>query len=260
VILIRSLAFHITFYVITALMSVASVPIFVLSPERAGSWVIRVWASIAIRLLRTIVGIRLAVRGAENVPSGGALIAAKHQSMFETFALFTILQRPAFVMKRELARIPLWGWYAKRVGTITVERDRGTYALRRLADEVSNAIASHRNIVIFPEGTRRPPGAAPSYKGGIAHLYKKCGAPVVPLALNSGLFWPRRPLRLYPGTIVFQLLPPIAPGLKSSEFMARLQSEIEAASDQLLLEAANTVPPPALLPEALARLQERDRD
>ncbi len=237
-ILVRSLIFHFVFYLITALMAVLSVLCFIFSPDRAGRWISRLWASIGVNLLRVIVGARLVVRGTENLPPGGTLVAAKHQSMFETFALLTVLDRPTFVMKQELLRIPLWGWYAKRIGTIAVRRDQGTSALRHLAVEVAKAIEHDRQVVIFPEGTRRPPGAAPSYKGGIAYLYRKTGVPVVPLALNSGLFWPRRPLRLYPGTIVFSFLPPIAPGLKSSDFMARLESDIEAESNRLLIDTA----------------------
>jgi len=256
-IFLRSLVFNVFYYLITAIMAVAALPIFIFSPERGGGWVIRLWASIEICLLRGIVGTRLVVRGIENLPSGGALVAAKHQSMFETFALFTLLDRPSFVMKRELARIPLWGWYAIRAGTIAVGRDEGSAALRKLAVDVSKAIVCGRKVVIFPEGTRRPPGAAPDYKGGIAHLYRKTGAHVVPVALNSGLFWPRRRFRRYPGTLVIAFLPPIAPGLKSREFMTRLESEIEAASTELVTEAANAVPPPALLAEALERLRQR---
>lgn len=256
-IFLRSLVFNVFYYLITVIMAVAALPVFIFSPERAGGWWIRLWASIEICLLRAIVGTRLVIRGTENLPSGGALVAAKHQSMFETFALFAVLDRPSFVMKRELARIPLWGWYAIRAGTITVGRDEGTSALRRLAVDVGKAIARGRKVVIFPEGTRRPPGAEPDYKGGIAHLYRRTGAPVVPVALNSGLFWPRRQFRRYPGTLVIAFLPPIAPGLKSRDFMTRLEDEIEAASTELLTVAADAVPPPALLPEALARLEQR---
>ena len=258
-ILLRSLIFNVFYYLITAIMAVAALPIFIFSPERGGGWVIRLWASIEICLLQATVGTRLVIRGVENLPPGGALVAAKHQSMFETFALFTLLDRPSFVMKRELARIPLWGWYAIRAGTIAVGRDEGTSALRQLAVDVGKAITRGRKVVIFPEGTRRPPGAEPDYKGGIAHLYRKTGAHVVPVALNSGLFWPRRRFSRYPGTLVIAFLPPIAPGLKSREFMTRLEGEIEAASTELLTEAADAVPPPALLPEAFERLRQRGR-
>lgn len=256
-ILVRSLVFNALYYLITTIMVVACLPMFVFSPERAGRGAVRVWARVGTYLLRTIVGTRLVVRGLDNLPSGGLVIAAKHQSMFETFALYTILERPTFVMKRELARIPLWGWYARRAGMITVERDDGTRALRSLAVEVDKAVKRGEQVIIFPEGTRRPPGAEAEYRGGVAHLYRRSGVPVVPIALNSGLFWPRKRFRRYPGTIVIAFLPAIPPGLKSQEFMARLEHEIETASDRLLTEAAATVPPPHLLPDALVRMRGR---
>jgi len=258
--LIRSLAFNVVYYLTSTVMVVGTLPLFVFSPERAGRRAVRAWARVGIYLLRTIVGARLVVRGLDNVPSGGVIIAAKHQSMFETFALYAILDHPTFVMKRELARIPLWGWYARRVGMITVSRDEGTRALRDLAVEVEEAVGRGEQVVIFPEGTRRPPGAESDYKGGVAHLYRKSGAQIVPLALNSGLFWPRGSFHRYAGTIAFTFLPPIAPGLKSQELMARLESEIEAASTRLLTEAADDKTPPALLRDALARLRRRQDD
>jgi 1-acyl-sn-glycerol-3-phosphate acyltransferase len=233
-ILVRSLIFNVIYYVVSALMVVAALPIFAFGCERAGAWIIRLWASIGIFLLRAIVGTRLSVRGIEHVPAGGVIVAAKHQSMFETFALFTILDRATYVMKQELARIPLWGWYARRAGMITVEREQGTAALRKLSVDVGKAIEGDRQVIIFPEGTRRAPGAPADYKGGIAHLYRMTGAAVVPVALNSGLFWPRRQFRRYPGTLVIEFLPAIAPGLKSRAFMTRLEHEIESASNRLL--------------------------
>jgi len=256
-ILLRSLAFNVVYYLTSTVMVVASLPMFLFSPERAGRQTVRAWARVGIYLLRTIVGARLVVRGLDNIPPGGIVIAAKHQSMFETFALYAILNRPTFVMKRELTRIPLWGWYARRVGMISVGREEGTRALRDLAVEVDKAVKRGEQVIIFPEGTRRPPGAETAYKGGVAHLYRKSGVPVVPLALNSGLFWPRGSFRRYPGTIVIAFLPAIAPGLRSQELMAKLETEIETASAQLLTEAANDRTPPALVSDALARLKQR---
>jgi 1-acyl-sn-glycerol-3-phosphate acyltransferase len=257
--LVRSVVFNIAYYFVTILMVLGTLPVFVFGSEQAGARMIRAWGSVGIFLLRTIAGTRLEVRGMQNIPPGGVIVAAKHQSMFETFALFPVLARPTYVMKQELARIPLWGWYAKRAGMIAVERDQGTSALRKLATSVAAAIAKHRQIIIFPEGTRQTPGADPDYKGGIAHLYRMSGAPVVPAALNTGLFWPRRRFMRYPGTIVIEFLSPIMPGLKSKEFLERLESEIEAASDALLLETASASPQLPFLPETARRLQELRR-
>jgi 1-acyl-sn-glycerol-3-phosphate acyltransferase len=254
---VRSLAFNLAFYLVTILMVIGTLPVFVFGSEAAGARMIRAWARAGMFLLRTIIGARLEVRGMENIPEGGVIIASKHQSMFETFALFPTLPRPTYVMKQELARIPLWGWYARRAGMIPVERDQGTAALRKLAADVGGAVTRNRQVIIFPEGTRRAPGAEPDYKGGIAHLYRMTGAPVVPAALNSGLFWPRRKLTRYPGTIVIEFLPPIMPGLKSKEFLERLETAIETGSDALLREAQEASPKAPLSPEAARRLRER---
>jgi 1-acyl-sn-glycerol-3-phosphate acyltransferase len=158
-------------------------------------------------------------------------------------------------MKQELARIPLWGWYARRAGMIMVEREEGSAALRKLVAGVRSAIERGRQVIIFPEGTRRPPGVEPDYKGGVAHLYRMTNAPVVPVALNSGLFWPRRQITRHPGTIVFEFLPPIMPGLPSRAFLERLQAEIEVASDRLLVEASKARPRPPFSPAVVARLK-----
>jgi 1-acyl-sn-glycerol-3-phosphate acyltransferase len=253
---VRSLVFNLVYYLVTTAMVVASLPVFAFGSERALARVTHAWATAGIFLLRTIVGTRFVVRGLDNIPPGGAIIAPKHQSMFETFALFTVLDRPTYVMKQELARIPLWGWCARRAGMIMVERDQGTAALRRLAANVAPAIARNRQVIIFPEGTRRPPGAKPDYKGGVAHLYRMTGAPVVPVALNTGLFWPRRQIARYPGTIVFEFLPPIMPGLSTRDFLNRLKAEIEEASDRLLVEADQSSPRPPFPAEAAARLSQ----
>lgn len=253
---IRSIIFNVTFYSMSFAMVLATLPVFAFAPGKASARICLTWASVGLFLLRTIVGTRLEVRGLENIPTGGAIIASKHQSMFETFALFPVLDAPSYVMKQELARIPLWGWYAKRAGMIMLQRDQGARALRKLATSVRAALLKNRQVVIFPEGTRRPPGAPIEYLGGIAHLYRITGAPVVPVALNSGLFWPRRQFVRHPGTIIFEFLPPILPGLSTKDFNERLQGEIEAASDRLLLETGDSDMPPPFPPVAAARLNQ----
>jgi 1-acyl-sn-glycerol-3-phosphate acyltransferase len=252
---VRSLVFNLLYYLVSTLMVVATVPVFAFGSERATARVTRAWSTAGIFLLRVIAGTHFVVRGLDNVPPGGAIIASKHQSMFETFALFNVLERPTYVMKQELARIPLWGWYARRAGMIMVEREEGSSALRKLVAGVRDAIARGRQVIIFPEGTRRPPGAEPDYKGGVAHLYRMTAAPVVPVALNSGLFWPRRRFTRYPGTIVVEFLPAIMPGLSSRAFLEQLQAEIEGASDRLLVEASEAVRRPPFPPGVAARLK-----
>jgi 1-acyl-sn-glycerol-3-phosphate acyltransferase len=236
VVYLRSIVFNAVYYLVTTAMVFLSLPVFAFGNEKAAFWVIRTWARTGTFLLRVLAGTKLEIRGLEHLPSGGAIIASKHQSMFETFALFPRLPNPTFVMKHELARVPLWGWYATRAGMIAVERDEGTAALRKLAADVSTAVGAGKQVVIFPEGTRRPPGAAPEYKGGIAHLYRKTAAPVVPAALNSGLFWPRRKLLRFHGTIVIEFLPPIPARLPRDTFMRALETAIETATDRLLAE------------------------
>jgi 1-acyl-sn-glycerol-3-phosphate acyltransferase len=200
-------------------------------------WVVRTWARAGIWLVGAIAGTRVEVRGRDNLPAGAAIVAAKHQSTFETFALVPQFPNPTLVVKRELRWIPIFGQYMVKAGMILVDRSAGLSALRHLAASARAEIAKGRDIIIFPEGTRRPPGAPPDYHPGVAHLYRALGVPVVPVALNSGLFWPRRTFLHYPGTIVIEFLPAIPPGLDARRFMERLQADIEAASDRLACEA-----------------------
>ena len=143
---------------------------------------------------------------------------------------------PAFILKRELQWIPFFGWYATKAGMIPVDRGRRGQALADMTERARVELARGRQIVIFPEGTRRAPGAEPSYKFGIAHLYGETGMPCLPIALNSGLFWPRRSFLRYPGTIVAEVLDPIPPGLSKDAFAARLQQDIETATARLIAE------------------------
>ncbi len=230
-----------------------------------GSWVLlgpRAWAMAALNahgstcvwLLEKIAGTGLEVRGAEHLPKGAVLVASKHQSAWDTFALVPLLRDPAIVMKRELIWIPLYGWFSAKLRMIFVRRQAGPSALRRMASDALERAGAGRHILIFPEGTRRVPGAEPAYKPGGLYLYERLGIPCVPLALNSGLYWPRRSLARYPGTIIVEFLPPIAPGLPRKEFSKRLESAIETASDALIVEAAKSPNPPPIPQVARERL------
>jgi len=188
-------------------------------------------------LLRAIVGTKLEVRGKDKLPDGACLVASKHQSAWETFALIPMFRDPALLMKRELFWIPFHGWFSKKFEMIPVDRDKGPSALRRMLREAKGRAAAGREIIIFPEGTRRAPGAPPDYKTGVVLLYDALSVPCVPVALNSGLFWPRRSLIRRPGTIIVEFLDPIPPGLPRAEFLARLTSAIETASVRLIAEA-----------------------
>ncbi len=233
---IRSILFNVAFYLVTAVMLVGSLPIFVFGSQAAGMGVVRRWASVVLYLHEQIAGVRMEIRGREYMPSGAALVASKHQSSFETIALFPLLSNMTIVMKQSIRRLPLFGPYTVKTGMIHVDRDGGAAALRALSARAREEIAKNREIVVFPEGTRRAVDAPPDYQGGVGLLYRSLNVPVVPVALNSGLYWPRRSLLHYPGTVVIEFLPPIPPGLETRTFLARLQDTIETASNRLAAE------------------------
>jgi 1-acyl-sn-glycerol-3-phosphate acyltransferase len=177
------------------------------------------------------------VRGQDKLPEGPCLVASKHQSAWETFALIPLFRDPVLLMKRELFWIPFHGWFSYKFGMIPVDRDKGPTALRRMLHAAKERIRSGREIILFPEGTRRAPGAPPDYKTGIVLLYNTLKVPCVPVALNSGVFWPRRSWLRKPGKVLVEILDPIPPGLPKTEFLSRLEEAIETASNRLLAEA-----------------------
>ena len=232
----RSLLFNVLFYVTTTIFVVIGSPLL-FGPRRWAMWALAIHSRFELWLLKVIVGATLEVRGQEKLPRSGCLVACKHQSAWETFALIPLFRDPALLMKRELFWIPFHGWFSHKFEMIPVDRDKGPAALRRMLREAKAQIADGREIIIFPEGTRRAPGAPPDYKTGVILLYDALGVPCVPVALNSGLFWPRRSLTRRPGTIVVEFLDPIPPGLPKAEFLERLTEAIETASNRLLAEA-----------------------
>jgi 1-acyl-sn-glycerol-3-phosphate acyltransferase len=231
----RSFLFNVVFYVHIVLSMVAITPFMVL-PRKSMIRAVQFWARTTLWLLRVITGTRVEFRGRHNIPPGGLLVASKHQSVLETFALLTVFDDPAFVLKRELMWLPLWGWLAWKSGMVPVNRGAGSSALADMNERARAETRRGRQILIFPEGTRRAPGAEPAYKFGIAHLYGNLDLPCLPVALNSGLFWPRRRFIRRPGTVVVEFLEPIPAGLPRKEFMDELQARIETASDRLLTE------------------------
>jgi 1-acyl-sn-glycerol-3-phosphate acyltransferase len=237
VITIRSILFNLLFYLNLVLLLVAAIPTLVL-PRRAILGVAKLWGRTSLWLLRVICGIDVEWRGLEKIPPGGIVVAAKHQSTWETFALVTLFPDPTFIIKRELMWIPFFGWYTWHAGMIPVDRGAGKAALSGMMVHARKALAEGRQIIIFPEGTRRPAGAEPKYKFGVVHLYAEAGVPCVPIALNSGLFWPRRRFLRFPGTVRVEILDPIPPGAERNGVFARLQDEIEAATARLITEGA----------------------
>lgn len=235
-ILLRSLLFNLFFYLWTAFLGIAALPM-VLAPRRwvmaLGSW----WSGSVLWLARTVAGIDYELRGAEHIPPGAVIVAMKHQSAWDTLATPVLFRDPAIVAKRELFWIPFYGWYVRRAGMIPVDRGAGAAALRKMVQHALRAVALQRPIVIFPEGTRTAVGAQRAYLPGIAALYSRLEIPVVPVALNSGLFWSRRSFLKHPGKIVVEVLPPIPPGWERRRFLAELQERIETATRRLVAEA-----------------------
>jgi 1-acyl-sn-glycerol-3-phosphate acyltransferase len=234
-VIIRSLLFNVLFYLNLFVLLCLALPTLVL-PRAAILAVVRFWARGNNWLLRNVCGITVELRGLERIPPGPLLVASKHQSVWETFALVPLFADPAFILKRELMWLPFFGWYAWKADMIPVDRGARQQALAAMSARARIELARNRQIVIFPEGTRRPAGAEPRYKFGVAHLYAESGVPCLPIALNSGLFWPRRSIARYPGTIVAEFLEPIAPGLDKQVFFEHLQQVIEAATARLLRE------------------------
>ena len=227
----RSALFVALFYLWSVLVAVGCSPLL-LGPPRGILCMFRAWSAGVLALLR-ICGVRVEIRGREHIPAGAALVAPKHQCMLDVFAQFGVLPASAFVMKKELMWIPWFGWYAQRVGCIVVDREAHSAALRKLVREAQARFAEGRQVVIFPEGTRTAPGAPAAYKPGVAALYRDIDVPVHPVATNSGVHWPAHGFIRKPGTIVFEYLEPIPPGLKRAEFMRLLKERIEGASDRL---------------------------
>lgn len=229
---LRSLAFNVGWYAGSTLIAIVGAPILLLPRRAVVAWA-RFWIVFVLWWLRVTCGLSHRLRGLENLPAGPVIIACKHQSSWETLAFTLLFENIAIVLKRELVFIPIVGWAMARAGNIAVSRGDGASALRGLVKQAKQAVAERRSIVIFPEGTRVAPGDQRPYQVGAAALYRQLGVPVVPMALNSGLFWGRRKFIKRPGVITLEVLPPIAPGLGRDAFMATLRERIETATSRL---------------------------
>ncbi|MGH6865109.1 MAG: lysophospholipid acyltransferase family protein [Methyloceanibacter sp.] len=231
--MVRSIVFNVLFYVTTTLFVVLGSPLL-FAPRNWAMAALKLHSRVELWLLKLVVGLDFEVRGLDKLLQGPCLVASKHQSAWETFALIPLFRDPALLMKRELFWIPFHGWFSYKFDMIPVDRDKGPAALRRMLRAAKTRIEAGREIIIFPEGTRRAPGAEPDYKTGIALLYEALRVPCVPVALNSGLFWPRRSWRRVRGTVVVEILEPIPSGLPKAEFLGTLKNAIESASNRLL--------------------------
>jgi len=234
--LLRSALFNLLFFGLTGLCCLAGL-LLLPFPRRILRRYVQGWAHLMLWLLRVVCGIGLRVTGRENLPAGPAVIAAKHQSAYDTIVWLALLPEPVYVLKRELLRIPAWGWLARHYGAVAVDRRGGASALRAMVRQASEALAAGDQIVIFPEGTRTAPGTRVPYHPGVVALAASSSAPVVPAATDSGLRWGRRAFAKQPGLITVAILPPLPPGLARAQLMRQLEAAIETETDRLVVAA-----------------------
>lgn len=254
---IRSLAFNLAFYLNLIVQMVLWSPVYFLTTRHKAWFVPKFWARSSLWLYEKIAATKSDIKGEQNLPEGSFILAPKHQSFWDTIAFFPYLDDPVYILKRELIRIPFFGWYVLKMRMIPVDRGSRARALKMVVAATKKELARNpRQLIIYPEGTRRAPGEEPAYKYGIVELYSQLGLPVVPVAHVAGLYWPRRKFLRYPGTIRARFLPPIPPGLPKEEFMQQLIAQTEAGCDELLVEAAGAPNPPPLPPSAVKRLRE----
>ncbi len=230
--MIRSLIFNIFYVSWTFTAPFIFAPLFIFSRKavlKSG----HPWAALNLWFLRVIAKITHEVRGQENITDSPVIYAAKHQSAWDTLIFLTLLKNPCYILKRELLRIPLWGWYLWRMEMIAIDRGGKSSTMKKMLRDAEKRLKEGRAIIIYPEGTRTKPEAAAQYHPGIAALYSHLNVPVIPVALNSGLFWGKNSFRKKPGKITISFLPPIEPGLPKAEFMSKLQNIIETESKSL---------------------------
>lgn len=232
-IFLRSLIYNVLFYVWLVALILLALPTFLL-PRAALLAVARFWSRSSIWLLRVVCGTKVEYRGVEKIPAGPLIVASKHQSMWETFALVQFFDQPLYILKQELMWIPFFGWYLRKAGMIGIDRGSGGKSLLEMVRRARDAVKGGRQLIIFPEGTRTAVDAPPQYKNGVGLIYAGCNAPCIPVALNSGLFWPRRNFMRYPGTLVVEFLDPLPVGLPREEFNTRVSAAIEQASRRLI--------------------------
>ena len=234
---LRSALYQILFLPWTLVLCLGFLPLLLLAPRLVVQRAAAFWLEGALWMQKHILGLSFEVLGQENLLKSGAILASKHQSAWETMIFHRLVGDPAFVLKRELLRLPLIGWYMRGTGQIPIDRASRGSALKQMLDKGKRAVEQGRSLVIFPEGTRQPTGHAGRYHSGVFKLYDALGVPVVPIALNSGLFWKRDAFIRRPGIITLHILPAIPPGLNRETFMARLQDDIEGATRVLELKA-----------------------
>ncbi|WP_020181021.1 1-acyl-sn-glycerol-3-phosphate acyltransferase [Methylopila sp. M107] len=238
----RVAAFNVAMVALVCIVTLVAGPFTLLLPRDRVRGVATWWCRANLWLLKTIVGIDLEVRGREHIPQGAALVAMKHQSQLETFGVMPFLPDPVFVLKRELTWLPFFGWFLIRLKMIAINRSAGSDALTQMLTQAAAAAQAGRQIVIFPEGTRREVDAPPRYKQGVVHLYERLGLPCTPVAIDTGAFWPKGRLERRQGRAVIQFLEPIPAGLKRETFQKLMIERIEGATNALIAEARGVEP------------------
>ncbi len=232
----RALVFNVAFYGWSLVLAIVAVPM-ALSSVTSVRWMSRFWSRTSLVLLRAVVGLDYEVRGRERLPAGPFIAAVKHQSAWDILGLVHLLPSGVIVAKQELSWIPLFGYEVRRADYLFIDRRGGAVALRRLVAEARQRADAGYTVIVFPQGTRTPPGTHRPYQPGVAALYAGLDLPVVPVALNSGLFWPRRRPVQRPGVITVEFLAPIPPGRDRRLFMSELEDAMEAATSRLEDEA-----------------------
>ncbi|PWV98092.1 1-acyl-sn-glycerol-3-phosphate acyltransferase [Hoeflea marina] len=253
---IRSILFNAAFYLNLIGRMVVLSPVFFLSSHRKAWRVPKDWAMSNHWLMDKIVGTTFEIEGLENIPAGAYIFAPKHQSFWDAYALLPWLDDPVYILKRELRWIPLFGQYITKMNMVPVNRGAKGKVMTAVMERTKQEMRKGRQLIIYPEGTRRPPGAAPDYKYGIARLYRDLDVPVVPVVMHPGLFWPRRKFLRFPGHFKVRILPAIPAGIDPDVFMKRLIDEMESASDALLVETIRANPQLPLREDAKRRMAE----
>lgn len=254
-IFLRSLIFNMVWYVNLVAQMVVQSPVYFFLSRQNALQVPKRWARTTHWFHRWIVGTKIEVTGLENLPEGGYIVASKHQSLWDFYSINEILPDSNFVLKSELMMIPFFGWYVGKLNHIPIRRGDRSRALRALMEDARDRIDQGRQILIFHEGTRRAPGDEPAYRYGITRMYSQLNCPVVPAALSSGLYWPRRKFLRYPGTIRLSFLEPIMPGLDAKTFAAELERRVEEECDRLYLESSRDEVKPPLSDKVLKRIE-----
>lgn len=249
--LIRSTLFNIAFYGNTIIRLILMIRVILFGTSKQNLAQAKKWASTSNTMLDKLAGTNIEIEGLENLPEGGFIVAAQHQSFWDTFALMPYLDSPVFIYKKELNKIPLFGACLQKTNMIAVDRSaRGKAMAGVLKGARKEVTENGRQLFIFPEGTRRAVGAPLDYKFGVGRIYEDVNVPIVPIALVSGLYWPRHSFMRQPGKFKAKILPPIEPGLSIEDVMQRLVAETQTASDELLVDAVTNNPnlpiPPAV--------------